>query len=252
MTTSSLSAASAKEMSRILQRRAICLIRRLDSNGLFRCWLCLGCGFSFPLMLALAGGHIVAQSPKPAFDSDAYGFSYRLPPRWQIAPERSVLPAAKQSAEQSAKNPGQVLSIACAQVVFSAQYGKPPSVIVVAAVPFACYGQIMTAKSLPSFAAGVSDGLKQDIDITQPVYGSYVLGTHNFWIERAVGMTKGLPQPVYTVEMACTVLKKTAACWLGLVDGAMALRDFEDSVVTLDGEAPVMLVPVDAFEKKPQ
>ena len=252
MTTSSPPAASAKELSRVPQRRPICLIRGLNRCRLFGRWLGLGCGFTFPLMLALTGGHIVAQSPKPAFDTDAYGFSYRLPPRWQIAPERSVLPAAKQSAEQSAKNPGQVLSVACAQAVFSAQYGEPPSVIVVTAVPFACYGQIMTAKSLPSFAAGVSDGLKQDFDISQPVYGSYALGTHNFWIERAVGMTKSLPQPAYTVEMACTVLKKTAACWLGLVNGAMALRDFEHSLVTLEGEPPVMLVPVDAFVKKPQ
>lgn len=208
-------------------------------------------GVACASMLAFACAQIMAQPPEPLFKSDAYGFSYRLPPDWQMAPEQSVLPDAKQNAEQSAKNPGQVLSVACAQAVFSARHGKPPSVIVVAALPFACYGQTMTAKNLPGFAAGVSDGLKQDFDIADPVYGSYTLGTHNFWVERAVGVTKNHPQSDYTVEIACTVLKKTAVCWLALANGATALRDFEHSVVTLDGEPPLLLVPIDAFVKKP-
>lgn len=207
-------------------------------------------GVACVCMLALAGGRITAQPPAPAFNSDAYGFSYRLPLDWQIAPEQSALPAAKQSAEQSAKSPGQVLSVACAQSVFSARHGKPPSVIVVAALPFACYGQTMTTRNLPGFASGVSDGMKQDFDITQPVYGSYTLGTHSFWIERAVGVTKNHPQSRYTVEIACTVLKKSAVCWMTLANGATELRDFEHSVVTLDSEPPLLLVPIDAFVKK--
>jgi len=243
----------AMRVSRGIQLCVARFIRHLRRpSPRFRGRFDLTCRLTCAWILVLAGGQIMAQSPTPAFHSDAYGFTYRLPPRWHIAPEQSVLPAVKQSAEQSAKNPGQVLSIACAQVVFSAQQGKPPSVIVVAAVPFTCYGQAMTAQNLPGFAAGVSDGLKQDFNITQPVYGSYALGTHNFWIERAVGMTNSVPPSAYTVEMACTVLKKTAACWLGLVNEAAALRDFEDSVVSLDGEPPLMLVPVDAFIKKPQ
>jgi hypothetical protein len=246
-------AAVAMEVSRGIQLRVVRFIRDLlHISPLISGRFGLARRFACAWMLVLAGGPVVAQSPTPNFDSDAYGFSYRLPPRWHIAPEQSVLPAVKQSAEQSAKNPGQVLSIACAQVVFSAQQGKPPSVIVVAAVPFTCYGHAMTAQNLPGFAAGVSDGLKQDFNITQPVYGSYALGTHNFWIERAVGMTNSVPPSAYTVETACTVLKKTAVCWLGLVNGATALRDFENSVVTLDGEPPLTLVPIDAFVKKPQ
>lgn len=235
---------------RAMWRRAICF-----SHGLGHCRLGpvygIVRGIACASIFALVGAPMMAQPPEPRFNSSAYGFSYRLPPDWQIAPEQSVLPAAKKNAEQSAKGPGQVLSVACAQAVFSARHGKPPSVIVVAALPFACYGQTMTAKNLPGFAAGVSDGLKQDLDITQPVYGSYTLGTHNFWIERAVGVTKNHPQSVYTVEIACTVLKKASACWMTLANGATALRDFEHSVVTLDGEPPLSLVPINAFVKEP-
>lgn len=210
----------------------------------------LASGLACAWIFAFGCARIVSQPSAPAFNSDAYGFSYRLPPDWQVAPEQSALPAAKQNAEQSAKNPGQVLSVACAQVVLSARHGKPPSVVVVAALPFACYGQKMTAKNLPAFAAGVSDGLKQDFEITVPVNGSYTLGTHNFWIERAVGVPRNGPGSQYTVEIACSVLKNAAVCWMAMVDNATALRDFEHSLVTLDGEPPTVLVPIDAFVKK--
>lgn len=236
-----------------IRRRAICFIRGLGRRcPLFWSRRRTSCGLAFlAWMLVLAGAPIMAQQPRPTFDSEAYGFSYRLPPDWQIVPEQSVLPAAKQNAVQSAKNPGQMLSVACVQVVFSARHGKPPSVIVVAALPFSCYGQPMTAKNLPGFAAGVSDGLKQNFDMTEPVFGSYTLGTHNFWIERAVGVPKNHSQSEYTVEIACTLLKKTAVCWMTLAEDATALRDFEHSVATLDSDPPLMLVPIDAFVKPP-
>ncbi|HEV2326906.1 MAG TPA: hypothetical protein VGS10_23410 [Terracidiphilus sp.] len=210
----------------------------------------LACGLVCVLTLAIAAP-LLAQTREAVFDSEAYGFTYRLPIDWQVAPEKTVLPAAKQNAEQSAKNPNEILGIACAQVVFSANRGKPPSVVVVVALPFSCYGQAMTAKNLSGFASGVSEGLKQNFDITDPVYGTYALGTHSFWVERAVGAPKNHAQTAYTLEIVCTVLKRTAACWLTLADDATALRDFEHSLVTLDGEPPVILVPIDAFVKKP-
>lgn len=207
------------------------------------------------LAIALAPAFLAAllpaQLPQAAADSEAFGFSYQLPADWQIAPDASVLPAAKQDAEQSAKNPSQVLSVACAQVVFSAQHGKPPSVIVVTALPFSCYGQPMTAKDLSHFAAGVSEGLRQNFSVSNPVYGAYRLGTHNFWIERAIGIPKNQAGPEYTLEIACSVLKKSSVCWMTLADSAGALRDFEHGIVRLDGEPPVVLVPIDAFVKQP-
>jgi hypothetical protein len=199
----------------------------------------------------LAAGALSAQPSQPAANSEAFGFSYHLPSDWQVAPDKSALPAARENAEQSAKSPGQVLSVACAQVVLSAQNGKPPSVVVISALPFACYGQPMTAKDLPHFAAGVSDGLRQNFNVTNPVYGAYALGTHNFWIERAVGIPKNRPGAVYTLEIACTVLKESAVCWMTLANSATALRDFEQGVVKLDGEPPMVLVPINAFVKNP-
>lgn len=224
-----------------------------------KCCICALCrrppglarGLACSAALVLAGASLLAQPGKPVFDSEAYGFTYRLPPDWLAAPERSVLPTAKQSAEQSAKKPDQVLGIACAQPVFTAGRGKPPSVIVVVALPFSCYGQAITAKNLSGFAAGVSDGLRQNFIVSGPAIGSYTLGTHNFWIERAVGVPKNRPQSAYTVEIACTVLKRTVVCWMILANDASALRDFEHSLVSLDGEPPLALVPIDAFVKQP-
>ena len=111
----------------------------------------------YALLLALAAAPLRAQAPSPASPTAALGFTYTLPAEWKDAPTQSTLPAARQNAMQSAKNPGQELGVACAQVVLSAQTGKPPSVIVIVALPFPCYGQPLTAKELPRYAAGVSD-----------------------------------------------------------------------------------------------
>lgn len=201
------------------------------------------------LLLALAAP-VLAQAPGSDVPTTAFGFTYRLPPGWKSASPAATLPAARENALQSAKNPSQELGIACAQVVLSAQSEKPASAIVVAALPYACYGQPMSAKDLSGFAAGVSDGLKQNLNISVPVFGSYTLGTHNFWIERAAGVAKNHPQSVYTVEIACSLLKKSAVCWMTLAADAGALRDFENTPVELDGEPPASLVPIDAFVKK--
>lgn len=202
------------------------------------------------VLLVLIAAPLLAQTPNAGDNSSGFGFSYKLPADWQIAPVHSALPAAKQNAEQSAKNPGEVLSVACSQAVFSAQHGKPPSVIVVVALPFSCYGQPIEAKNLSRFADGVSEGLKQNFDVTEPVFGSYALGTYNFWIERAVGIPRNQPQSEYTLEIACTILKKSAVCWMNMAADADGLRDFENGIVTLDNEPPLALVPINAFVKK--
>jgi hypothetical protein len=217
--------------------------RRLFTQALQRCCSCA-------LAFLLFGAQLCAGDSVAAAGSPELGFSYKLPADWQVAPSHSTLPAAKQNAEKTAKSPGEILSVACAQPVLSAQHGKPASVIVVVALPFSCYGQPIDAKSLPGFAAGVSDGLKQNFEISDPVIGGYTLGTHRFWIERAVGIPATHPQSEYTLEIACTVLKKSAVCWMALAADADGLRDFENSVVTLDGEPPLVLVPINAFAKK--
>lgn len=203
-----------------------------------------------PIALALAAAPVLAQTSTSSVNSSALGFSYKLPADWQVASAPSSLPAAKQSAEQSAKKPSEILGIACAQVALSARQSKSHSVVVVAALPFACYGQNMTSQNLSGFSDGVTDGLKQNFNITDPVYGSYTLGTYKFWIERAIGIPQNHPQTEYTLEIACSILKKSAVCWMTLATGAGALRDFEHGLVTLDGEPPVVLVPLNAFLKK--
>jgi hypothetical protein len=247
-----LSPALSAARPRNIQPQVMCFLGRRDAAEfpiLPPGWLARWIVFLFALVSAAAP--LWAQSAKPDVQSEAFGFSYQLPPDWQVAPDKSVLPAAKQNAEQAAKKPGQVLSVACAQVVLSAQHGKPPSVVIIAALPFACYGQAMKAKDLPNFAVGISEGLKQNFDVSNVVYGNYKLGTHNFWIERAVGIPKNETGPAYTLEIACTVLKNSAVCWMTLANSAGSLRDFEHGLVALDGEPPLVLVPINAFVKTP-
>jgi hypothetical protein len=79
----------------------------------------------------------------------------------------------------------------------------------------------------------------------------YALGTHRLWIERAKGSLKGHLETQYTVEIACSMLKKGAACWMTMAADEASLRAFERGRVTLDGEAAAPLVPSTAFDKAP-
>jgi len=121
---------------------------------------------------------------------------------------------------------------------------------VVMALPFACFQQEMTDKDLPGFASGASEGLKQILDITDAVTASYALGSHNVWIERAKGAAKAKPELHFSVETACTLLKKAAVCWMTTAADDAAMQTFEHGAVTLDQEAPTALVPATAFDKK--
>ena len=71
------------------------------------------------------------------------------------------------------------------------------------------------------------------------------------WIERAKGTPHDNPNAAFTVEIACSLLKKGAVCWLALAADDAGLQTFEHGLVTLDSEAPIALVPADAFAKKP-
>ena len=174
-----------------------------------------------------------------------------MPADWEIVDAEPAPTAAKQKAEQTAGSEDEKKGIACAEVTLTARHGNPPNVVVVVALPFDCYGQTMSEKDLPGFGAGAAEGLKQKFNIADTVYGSYTLGSHGFWIERAMGAPKNKPGAEETIEIACSVLKKAAVCWMTLAADADGLRAFEDGVVTLDGEPAAALVPADAFAKKP-
>jgi hypothetical protein len=205
---------------------------------------------SFPVLFALLVAPLLAQAPAPLVHSSDLGFTYAIPSDWQVVDASATLPTVQQQVTHNAASDDTKNGIGCAQVVLDAHHGNPVSVIVVMARPFACFQPEMTAKDLPGFATGASEGLKQILDITDAVTASYTLGSHNVWIERAKGTAKGKPELHFTVETACTLLKKAAVCWMTTASDDAALRTFEDGAVSLDQDAPTALVPATAFDKK--
>jgi hypothetical protein len=190
-------------------------------------------------------------SPKSQVHSSELGFSYSVPPDWEVVDAQATLPAVRDQASQNASSDEEKKGVSCVQVALTARHGQPASVVVEVALPFDCFGQTMAEKDLPGFASGASEGLKRSFDVSEPVFGSYALGSHNLWIERAKGTPKGHPELPYTVEITCGLLKKAAVCWMAMAADADALRTFESGAVVLDGEAPRALVPATAFDKKP-
>src|SRR6185437_8312007 len=202
---------------------------------------------SFILLLA-AGSVLRAQSLAVTHTSQELGFSFTVPADWQVMDTSAV---AKEQARQNAQSDDDKKGLACAQVGLTARHGTPPSVMTEAALPFDCYGQKMSQADLPGFASSASAGLEQNFDLGEPVYGSYALGSHPFWIERVRGSVKGQPEMPYTIEIACSMTKKAAVCWMTMAADDTALKTFEQSPVSLDGEDPTPLVPAGAFDKKP-
>jgi len=133
------------------------------------------------------------------------------------------------------------------EVALTAKHGNPASVVVVTVLPFACYGQTMMASDLPNLGEGAAEGMKQTADLTEPMQTTYSLGSHTVWIERAEGTPKAHDGSPFTFEIACTVLKKGAACWMTMATDAASLQAFEQSTVSLDGDAATKLVPANTF-----
>jgi hypothetical protein len=179
------------------------------------------------------------------------GFSYSLPADWEVVNASRTLPDVKEQAQQKTSTEEEKKGVACVQIALTARHGDPASVLVVVELPFGCFGQTMSSKDLPGFAQGASEGIKQSFDVAAPVYGDYKLGMHSMWIERAKGTPKGHPETPYTVEIACTLLKKGAVCWMAMASNDNALKVIEGGAAALEGESPTALVPATAFEKKP-
>jgi hypothetical protein len=210
--------------------------------------------------LLLCASPISAQAPaatpaqaaptQQAHASDL-GFSYSIPSDWEVVDTKPSLPVVQRQMEKAAISDAEKKGVSCVQIALTARHGSPPSVVVVVALPFDCFGQTMTGKDLPGFAQGVAEGLTQTFDISDPVFGAYSLGAHSLWIERSKGSLKDHPEVQYTVETVCSVLKKGAVCWMALASDKEALGIFEGGAVNLDGDAQPALVPATAFEKKP-
>jgi hypothetical protein len=210
---------------------------------------------SFPAFFLLLGAPLLAQAPAaapaPQIHTSDIGFTYSIPADWEVVDTKLMLPEVRQKVENEATSEDEKKGADCAQVALTARHGAPASVVVVVALPFACFGQQMTDKDLPDFASGASEGLKKSFDISGPIHGAYSLGAHSFWIERATGALIGHPEVKYTVETVCSILKKGAVCWMAMAADDAALQTFEQGAVALDGEAAPALVPAQAFAKKP-
>lgn len=191
------------------------------------------------------------QTAPPAATPESFGFSYHLPSGWEAIDAQSTLPEVKQRQTANAKSDEEKKEIACVQVPLSARKGAPPSFLAVMALPFDCFGQIVTEKDLPGFAEGASEGPRAIFDFDDPVYGEYTLGKHHMWVERAKGSPKGHPEMPYTLEIACGLLQKAAVCWMTVAGDDNALKGFEGNSVTLDSDFFSELVPAAAFDKKP-
>ncbi len=192
---------------------------------------------------AAAPSHQLTPTMPPQVQRDDVGFSYSLPADWEfVAPPpapKVVTPYPTLAAPRKGD--------ACVDVALTARRGTPASAVVVLALPFDCYGQAMTASDLASLGAGAAEGMKQSFEIAEPVEANYSLGSHTVWIERAKGTPKHRAESPFTFEIACTVLKKGAACWMTMAADAASLKAFEQGTVSLDGDAPAALVPASAF-----
>jgi hypothetical protein len=195
---------------------------------------------------------VLAQQPAaPAAHTSELGFSYSLPADWDVVDSQPTLPEVQQKATQNAATEDEKKGIACAKIALTARHADSGSMVVAVALPLDCFGQPLTEKDLPGFAQGASEGLRTSFDLSEPTFGTYSLGSHNMWVERASGSVKDHAEIKYTIEITCGVLKKAAVCWMAIAPSEDALRIFENGAVVLDGESAPALVPANAFEKKP-
>jgi hypothetical protein len=217
----------------------------------------------FAALLVLCAATLAAQAPATpdtapipppppvalAHSSDL-GFSYSVPSDWEVVDTSPMLPTVIQQAARDYGSEAEKIA-ACVQLPLMAHHGNPPSAIAIVGLSFDCMGHSFTATDLPSIASGVSEGLKKNIQVVNPVNNTYTLGSHSMWIEHASGSLIGHPEIKRTMETVCSVLKKGVVCWMTMAADDGALQTFEQGTMTLDGDAATALVPVDALQKKP-
>ncbi len=192
-----------------------------------------------------------AANPTQQLGSDELGFSYSLPADWTVEDTRPSVPKAQQQAAVNAQSDSEMRAVNCMEAPFKARHSNGASSVVIVALPFDCFGQHYTDADLPAFASSIADSLKKGWKISDPVFGTYSLGAHTLWIERASGSLLDHPDDLKTLELVCSMLKNDAVCWMGFVAGEADLKTFEQGAVSLDGQPNPALVPASAFAKKP-
>jgi hypothetical protein len=200
-------------------------------------------------LVAFCGPSLVVQAQTPAqIHTSNMGFSYALPADWQVMQTPSTLSSVKQEQSAAASSETERKGIQCVEIALTARHTATGSVIVVVQLPEACFGQPITDKDLPGFAQGALTNIKRTLVLSDPVYGSYTLGSHGLQIERVTGVVLDHPEAHYAVEITCGVLKAGAVCWMAMAANNADLAAFEHGKVALDGEPPTALVPAIDFQ----
>lgn len=199
----------------------------------------------FAASLALAAP---AQAPAPytPLVSDL-GFTYNYPSDWEIVNINPSLPALKSSLDSTATSNDEKKGIDCTQISLLIRHGSPASIIETMVMPFDCLGIRYKDSDSSSVGMGVASGLSANLDVKNPVYGSYKIGSHSIWIEKAQGAFKSRPDTNMQIEVLCGILDKGVACWLAFAATGDALQTFENSIVKLEDDAQAKLVSADAF-----
>jgi hypothetical protein len=213
------------------------------------------------IVVAACVARLLAQAPAQApatkataaqrMSSTRLGFNYSLPADWTVDDMQETAAQVQQQAASSAQNDAEMRAVGCMESPFRAHHGKGGSTVAIVALPFDCFGQSYTNADLPAFATSIAEGLKKGWKIADPKFGTYTLGAHGMWIERATGSLLNQPDGKKTLELVCSMLKNGAVCWMGFVADDADLKAFEQGGITLDGEASPALVPATAFDKKP-
>ena len=183
------------------------------------------------------------------FTSDS-GFTFTYPADWEVVDTKPMLPVEKLKAQEGAKSDLEKRGADCTQMPLMIRHGMPRTVILIMVLDYSCVGNAVNANDLASAGSGVAKGLTKNYEINDPAYGAYRLGTHNFWIERAQGTSHSHPDKTYSLETACTMLKKSMVCWFALAPDIESLSTLETGAVSIEGESSAVLVPASTFKSK--
>ena len=175
-------------------------------------------------------------------------FSYAYPSNWEVVDAKPVMPAVRQKVEEGAASDSEKIGAQCTQLALVLREPVLKSSIVVVALPFACVGPVIKESDLPAVATGVSEGVKKGFDVSNSVNATYRSGQHSFWAERTQATSKDHPELAYTLETACTMLKKAVVCWMGFARNQDAIHVLEGGLTSLEGDPPSDLVPPSAFK----
>lgn len=204
-----------------------------------------------------------AQAPAPASDSgttptpakplqyvDENGFTYTYPANWTEVDTKPMMPAMHMSVEDKASSSMEKKGAACTNIPLMLRNEELKAQIIVLSMPYSCVGDAVKNTTLSAIASGIAEGLQKGLNIVDPHYEAYKLGTHEMWIVRSLAAPKTMPEHMLSQETACTLLKSALVCWMGFAATPDGLHTMEEGQVTLDGEKPFALVPATVFKKK--